>query len=398
MQIFIKYIKKYELNVEPTITIYDLKSLIKDHIGMPILRQRLIFRDKSLDDSSATLNDYSIEEDTTIHLVYKLFGGGCNVYIPSSCAVRFMENDDTVYDYPLESGRLSNRYIRNTNATKVYDQLDTGTCYAHSAASAYINTILRIYGHKPPPTMEECFKIACYNGNEKGGDPEKSIRLLEEHFNYGILCESTYYNPTIREAMTISIILSFTTSKQGWIDVANGSLLEKADGIQTVDWHASLIEGYDFDHDCCVCKNSWGENTASGRFNIDPLATHDHYFTKVYFTTESIRGKAPEFIPTLYKVPSSLTNYKAFFMDKETATYSSEYVCEICKYDFDMEDIPYGCEYIGYDIDQWIETHLKRTPEFQAEYNEKHKKFILSKTPHHNQHSVKKDNDICLLL
>mgnify|MGYP001099663385 CR=1 FL=1 len=179
-----------------------------------------------------------------------------------------MGNDDTVYDYPLESGRLSNRYIRNTNATKVYDQLDTGTCYAHSAASAYINTILRIYGHKPPPTMEECFRIACYNGDKKGGDPEKSIRLLEEHFNYGILCESTYYNPTIRETMTISIILSFTTSKQGWRDVSNGSLLERADGIQTVDWHASLIEGYDFDHDCCVCKNSWGENTASGRFNI----------------------------------------------------------------------------------------------------------------------------------
>lgn len=61
MQIFIRYIKNYVLNVEPTITIYDLKRLIKDHIGMPILRQRLIFRGKSLDDSSATLEDYSIE-------------------------------------------------------------------------------------------------------------------------------------------------------------------------------------------------------------------------------------------------------------------------------------------------------------------------------------------------
>ena len=239
----------FPLEVESTSKIEDIKDMIKKKNGMPSDYQRLTFAGTILEDGN-TLENYSIGKDSTIDLSLRLRGGGCNASIPSTCAVRFMGNDKTVYNDILDSGRLSNTYIRNTNATKSYDQLKTGTCYAHSAACAYIHTILRIHGHKPPPPIDECFIIASYIGSN-GGDLAESIRILEKHYNYGILCESTYYNPLISEVMTISIILNFTTSKEGWKDVANGSLMKKVCGFQTETWHASLMEGYDLENDCC---------------------------------------------------------------------------------------------------------------------------------------------------
>ena len=135
---------------------------------------------------------------------------------------------------------------------------------------------------------------------------------------------------------------------------------------------------------------------ASPRFNIDPLATHDHYFTKVYFTTLSIYGKVPEFIPRMIKVPSNLLPYEidAYFMDEKTATYSSEYVCERCQFDFNYEDVPDEYTYIGYDINQWIQKRLKRTREFQIAYAIKHQQFIESKTCTYSA----MNDDSCLLL
>lgn len=88
------------------------------------------------------------------------------------------------------------------------------------------------------------------------------------------------------------------------------NLLPYERGVRTEEWHSTLIEGYDFENDCCVCKNAWGNQTASPRFRIDPLAPHDHYFIKVYFTPESIYGKVPKFVPKMIKVPSNLLPYE----------------------------------------------------------------------------------------
>lgn len=41
--------------------------------------------------------------------------------------------------------------------------------------------------------------------------------------------------------------------------------MEKKDG-----YHAALFEGYDFEKDCFVCKNSWSDETTNPRFDFDP--------------------------------------------------------------------------------------------------------------------------------
>ena len=103
-------------------------------------------------------------------------------------------------------------------------------------------------------------------------------------------CERTQTTPSLRDIITISCILCFSTSQKGWEAVAKGSLTERPDG-ESDGWHAVLMEGYDFDKGFYVCKNSWGIYTAADRFDVDLKALHGFYFVKVYWTLDSIEGK-----------------------------------------------------------------------------------------------------------
>jgi hypothetical protein len=194
---------------------------------------------------------------------------------------------------------LSDQFNRSTNVSRYYDQTITkfegqltGSCYAHAASSAYINTCARIFGVKCVPNYDECFEIADYNHGD-GGIPEKSIQLLEDHFKCGVRCESSKEKPFISDILKLSVIVSFTTSETSWENLAEGNLMEKPSGPPD-DWHATLVEGYDLAKDCSIGKNSWGDKTAKPRFNFRFDAFHDFSILKVFYTLNSISGRTTQ--------------------------------------------------------------------------------------------------------
>ena len=95
---------------------------------------------------------------------------------------------------------------------------------------------MRIFGHKILPSFSECYQIADYNHGE-GGNPAHAVELLEDHFNLGILCEVTINPPKIRDAMMISLILSFTTTCYESIWNTAESLCNATNSI----WNATYV-------------------------------------------------------------------------------------------------------------------------------------------------------------
>ena len=169
---------------------------------------------------------------------------------------------------PIKIGKFSRHFIRNMNSTDIYKQYGS-SCYAYAAVYAYINSIIRCNISSPPPTFKECYNIACYN-NSNTGNPIEALRRLENYFKYGI---------------TYNIIKS-----EGWENVADGELIELPNG-ESNGWHSCIIEGYEFDKDCLICKNSWGNKESKPRFLLNPQAAHDYYIILVSCDNDEINKK-----------------------------------------------------------------------------------------------------------
>ena len=353
MQILIRANNNFfSIDVDESISIYELKLMILKKINKNInVDDLFLIHGNDIFNDSSALKSYSIQKNSLITVCQKLKGGIVGCLKPSGIAGD-VHNKCELYLLPI--GKLEKRFIRNTNSTNVYCQR-LSDCYAYAAVSAYINTAMRISGVKIDKNFnfEKCYEIARYS--EDGGDEMKSIELLENKYQLGILCEKRK-EVTIQEALTLSVIVGFSTSSQGWINVSKGELLTFPFG-ESDSAHAAFIDGYDLHLDCFICKNSWGGFSAEPRFNFTPSAAHYCDFTIVYFTEQSIAGKTKHnYTQRLEKFIGKSENQdiQCAWMDEKTAIYDMNYFCE---YHQEHEG---ELKYLGYECEKWIEINLNR--------------------------------------
>ena len=200
--------------------------------------------------------------------------------------------------------------IRMEHAFTAVEEQENGTCYAHAASHAYVETCQRISG-VTPPSMREAISTATYN--ENGGRAEKAIELLEQRYGFGVRA-SVCHKTTLLELIRTSVIVSFALQSDAeWHRFARGEFLQPLESDFQMDSdhvsfenhrHACVVEEIDYERSelggrtCVRLKNSWGERSGqAGRVLVDLAALRNVHFTVVYFTESSL--------PSRYRLPSA---------------------------------------------------------------------------------------------
>lgn len=123
MQIFVRNFsgKFITLEVEPWDRIEDVKAKFCDKEFISPDNLRLFFNCQQLKDGN-TVEYYSIKPDFTLYAIFSP-KGGCCASKKLSPVVGFLKNDHEKVINPLKPGKLTSRFIRNTNSSRVYEQI-----------------------------------------------------------------------------------------------------------------------------------------------------------------------------------------------------------------------------------------------------------------------------------
>lgn len=81
-QLFVKTLtgSTITLPFDEKFLVEDVKKMIEDYEGVPAEEQRIIFAGQQLE-NDRTLADYKMKQDSTIHLVLRMRGGGCSLHV-----------------------------------------------------------------------------------------------------------------------------------------------------------------------------------------------------------------------------------------------------------------------------------------------------------------------------